>query len=136
MYEFSLFRLDAANQSLLRNAPNGETQRIQLRPKAFSILQYLMDNAGRLVTHDELMEQFWRNTYVQPEVLASDIRDIRAALGDDARKPTFIEMVARRGYPHTRKTALPPHRPESQPARATKKESIWPDHRHPPCERA
>jgi DNA-binding winged helix-turn-helix (wHTH) protein len=98
MDELSPFRLDTANQSLLRNASNGEIQRIQLRPKAFSILQYLMDNAGRLVTHDELMEQLWRNTYVQPEVLASHIRDIRAALGDDARKPKFIETVARRGY--------------------------------------
>ncbi len=98
MHEFSPFRLDAANQSLLRNMPDGETRRIQLRPKAFSILQYLLDNAGRLVTHDELMEQLWRNTHVQPEVLASHIRDIRAALGDDARRPTFIETVARRGY--------------------------------------
>jgi DNA-binding winged helix-turn-helix (wHTH) protein len=98
MYEFAAFRLDTANQSLLRNAPNGETQRIQLPPKAFSILQYLMDSAGRLVTHNELMQKLWRNTYVQPEVLASHIRDIRATLGDDARQPKFIETVARRGY--------------------------------------
>ncbi len=73
-------------------------ERIQLRPKAFSILKYLTDNAGRLVTHDEIMERLWRNTYVQPEVLASHIRDIRVALGDDARRPRFVETVARRGY--------------------------------------
>lgn len=98
MYEFSPFLLDTANQSLLQSSPNGETKWIQLRPKAFSILQYLVDNVGRLVTHDELMEHLWGNTYVQPEVLASHVRDIRAALGDDARRPKFIETVARRGY--------------------------------------
>jgi len=98
MYAFSPFRLDLANQSLLRDEPDGETQRFQLRPKAFSILQYLVGNTGRLIKHDELMEQLWRNSYVQPEVLASHIRDIRAALGDDARNPKFIETVARRGY--------------------------------------
>jgi DNA-binding winged helix-turn-helix (wHTH) protein len=98
MYEFAPFRLDIVNQCLMRSAPDGESQRIQLPPKAFSILQYLMDNAGRLVTHNELMEKLWRNTYVQPEVLGCHIRDIRATLGDDARKPRFIETVARRGY--------------------------------------
>jgi DNA-binding winged helix-turn-helix (wHTH) protein len=98
MHQFSPFRLDTENESLLRSAPDGREERIHLPPKAFSILRLLMDNAGRLVTHNELMEKLWRNTYVQPEVLGSHIRDIRATLGDDARKPKFIETVARRGY--------------------------------------
>jgi DNA-binding winged helix-turn-helix (wHTH) protein len=98
MNVFAAIRLDTANQSLLRRVANGNEERIQLPPKAFSILQHLMDNAGRLVTHSELMEKIWRNTCVQPEVLASHIRDIRVTLGDDARKPKFIETVARRGY--------------------------------------
>jgi DNA-binding winged helix-turn-helix (wHTH) protein len=98
MYEFPPFRLDTANQCLLRTGPSDTEVRIQLPPKAFSILQYLVDNADRLVTHNELMDKVWPDTFVQPEVLASHIRDIRAALGDNARKPRFIETLARRGY--------------------------------------
>ncbi len=67
-------------------------------PKAFSVLQFLVANAGKLVTHNELMEKVWPDTFVQPEVLSSHIRDVRAALGDSARKPRFIETVSRRGY--------------------------------------
>ena len=71
---------------------------MHLPPKAFSVLQYLVENAGRLVTHNELLDKVWPNTFVQPEVLSSHIRDVRAALGDDARKPRFIETLSRRGY--------------------------------------
>lgn len=98
VYEFPPFRLDTANQCLLKRGPSDKELRIQLPPKAFSILQHLVDNADRLVTHNELMDKVWPDTFVQPEVLASHIRDIRAALGDDARKPRFIETLARRGY--------------------------------------
>ncbi len=98
MYDFSPFRLDKTNQCLLRSSPSGEEDRIHLPPKAYSILEHLLDHAGNLVTHAELMEKLWPDTYVQPEVLASHIRDIRATLGDDARTPKFIETVARRGY--------------------------------------
>lgn len=97
-YEFPPFRLDPANQCLLQKGSSGNDVRIQLPPKAFSVLQLLIDNANRLVTHDELMEKVWPDVFVQPEVLASHIRDLRAALGDDARKPKFIETLARRGY--------------------------------------
>ena len=98
MYEFFPFRLDTVNQCLIREAPNREAERIHLSPKAYSILEYLTGNAGRLVTHDELMEKLWRKSYVQPEVLASHIRDIRATLEDSARNPKYIETVVRRGY--------------------------------------
>src|SRR6266516_2730901 len=40
----------------------------------------------------------WPKSYVQPEVLKSHIATIRAVLGDDARKPIFIETLSRRGY--------------------------------------
>ncbi|WP_158792042.1 AAA family ATPase [Granulicella sp. L60] len=99
MYKFSIFRLDTADQSLLmRQQSSGKEVRIHLPPKAFSVLRYLVEHAGRLVAHNELMEQVWSDTFVQPEVLSSHIRDVRAALGDNARKPKFIETVSRRGY--------------------------------------
>src|SRR5216684_5521845 len=97
MRAFPPFRLDTVNQCLWRGEGLAE-ERILLAPKAFAVLRYLVEHPGRLVTHDELFEALWPKTYVQPEVLKSHIAAIRAVLGDDARKPIFIETRSRRGY--------------------------------------
>src|SRR6266566_4855674 len=97
MREFPPFRLDTVNQCLWRGDGLAE-ERILLAPKAFAVLRYLVEHPGRLVTHDELLEALWPKTYVQTEVLKSHIAVIRAVLGDDARKPLFIETMSRRGY--------------------------------------
>jgi DNA-binding winged helix-turn-helix (wHTH) protein len=98
MKEFPPFRLDPGNQCLWRRTEVGDDERIRLTPKAFAVLQYLVEHAGRLVTHIELLEAVWPETYVQPEVLKSHIFDVRRALGDRAKQPRFIETLARRGY--------------------------------------
>jgi predicted ATPase len=97
MREFPPFRLDTVNQCLWRGDRLPE-ERILLAPKAFAVLRYLVEHPGRLVTQDELLEALWPKTYVQPEVLKSHIAAIRAVLGDDARRPIFIETRSRRGY--------------------------------------
>src|SRR5277367_6980606 len=93
MKEFPPFRLDTEDQCLWRGK-----ERVALTPKAFSILCYLMERAGRLVTQGELLEALWPDTFVQPEVLKSHILDIRNALGDSAKNPSFIETQHWRGY--------------------------------------
>ena len=93
MKAFATFRLDVADQSLWR-----DDRRVPLTPKAFAVLQYLVDRAGRLVTQKELLEALWPDTFVQPEVLKSQIQDVRAALGDRAKDPLYIETISRRGY--------------------------------------
>jgi DNA-binding winged helix-turn-helix (wHTH) protein len=90
--------MDMANQCLWHSGVGPEERRILLTPKAFAMLRYLVEHARRLVTREEMLEALWPETYVQPEVLKSHIRDIRAALGDDARSPRFIETLPRRGY--------------------------------------
>jgi DNA-binding winged helix-turn-helix (wHTH) protein len=91
--EFPPFRLDDVDQSLWR-----EGRRIRLTPKAYALLHYLVEHAGQLVTQEKLLEALWPDTFVQPEVLKSQILDVRAALGDRPKNPTFIETVPRRGY--------------------------------------
>jgi DNA-binding winged helix-turn-helix (wHTH) protein len=103
MREFPPFRLDSANQCLWRRCERAEGEReedrrIPLTPKAYAVLRHLVDRAGRLVGQRELLEAVWPDTFVQPEVLKYQIADIRGALGDSARKPSFIETVPRRGY--------------------------------------
>ena len=98
MKEFPPFRLDEVNQCLWRAGDHGAEEQIQLSPKAFDVLQFLVDRAGRLVTRDEVFDFLWADTYVQPDVLKGHIADIRRALGDDPKSPRFIQTLPRRGY--------------------------------------
>src|SRR5262245_24045751 len=93
MISFPPFRLDVLNQCLWR----GDT-RVSLMPKPFAVLRYLVEHAGQLVTHDELLAAIWPDTYVQPEVLRRYILEIRRTLGDAAEAPRFIRTIPRRGY--------------------------------------
>jgi DNA-binding winged helix-turn-helix (wHTH) protein/tetratricopeptide (TPR) repeat protein len=90
---FPPFELDAVNQRLRRN-----NELLTLRPKAFAVLAFLVQNAGQLVTKDQLLEACWAGTAVTDTVLKVCIREIREALGDDPRSPRFIETAHRRGY--------------------------------------
>ena len=90
---FGVFGLDTGNECLLR----GDTP-IALPPKPFAVLRYLVEHPGRLITHDELLEALWPETYVQPQVLRTYMLDLRKALEDDAGQPRFIQTVPKRGY--------------------------------------
>jgi len=96
--EFSPFRLDTVNQCLWRHRDRRADERILLTPKAFAVLRYLVDHAGWLVTHDELLDAVWPGTHIQPQAVKKLILDLRGALGDSAKKPLFIETLHRRGY--------------------------------------
>jgi predicted ATPase/DNA-binding winged helix-turn-helix (wHTH) protein len=98
MREFPPFLLDTGNQCLWRRTDAGDNERTRLTPKAFAVLRYLVEHAGRLVTQDELLNALWPETFVQPEVLKSHVLEIRHALGDDAKNPQFLETLPRRGY--------------------------------------
>lgn len=98
MQEFPPFRLDTVNQCLWRRRETAHDERVLLTPKAFAVLQYLVQHAGRLVTQEELLEAVWPETYIKPEVLKSRIFEIRGALGDRPKTPRFIETLPRRGY--------------------------------------
>src|SRR6202021_3697646 len=67
MKAFARFRLDPVNQCLWRRAEAEHEERVLLAPKAFSVLTYLVDHAGRLVTHDELLNAVWSSGVVAPQ---------------------------------------------------------------------
>jgi predicted ATPase/DNA-binding winged helix-turn-helix (wHTH) protein len=93
MRRFGSFRLDTVNQCLW----HGEA-RVALTPKAFGVLRYLVEHAGRLVTQDELLEELWPAIYVNPGVVRKYILEIRRALGDRLDALMFIETLPKRGY--------------------------------------
>ena len=98
MKVFPPFRLDPTNQCLWRITQNGVDDRITLKPKVYSILEYFVNHPGRLITQQELLGAIWRDTHVQPEVLKRHIFDLREVLGDDPKSPAFLETLPRRGY--------------------------------------
>jgi DNA-binding winged helix-turn-helix (wHTH) protein len=73
---------------------------IRLRPQPAAVLVYLAARRGRVVSRDELRHQLWGgDIYVQFDAgLNSCMKQIRRALADDARSPTYIETLWRRGY--------------------------------------
>jgi TolB-like protein/DNA-binding winged helix-turn-helix (wHTH) protein len=90
---FKTFRLDTANHLLWCDG-----NRVPMAPKAFDVLAYLVEHAGRLVTQDEILEALWSETYVNPEVLRKYILEVRKTLGDRPDNPEFIETLPKRGY--------------------------------------
>jgi len=91
--EFGPFRADMSAQCLRRG-----TTVMNLRPKTWGVLRYLIENPGRLVTKDELLAQVWLGTIVTEGTLTQSIRELRTVLDDDSKRPRFIATVHRRGY--------------------------------------
>jgi DNA-binding winged helix-turn-helix (wHTH) protein len=87
------FWLDTVNEYLWRAGVP-----IDLPPKAFAVLRYLVEHPGRLVTQQELLDALWPDVHVQPEILKTYIRDLRRILGDRPKAARFIETRPRRGY--------------------------------------
>src|SRR5499426_1452761 len=82
-----------------RELRDGAT-RIRLQNQPFEILRALIERPGDVVTRDELRDRLWPGgTFVDFEhSLNTAIKRLRAALGDDADNPRFIETLPRRGY--------------------------------------
>jgi adenylate cyclase len=90
---FGPFRLDVRNEQLW----HGHAV-LRLTNKALSVLCYLVEHHGQLVTKDELFAAVWPGVVVGDSALVVCIRELRQALGDERRTPQFIETVHGRGY--------------------------------------
>jgi TolB-like protein/DNA-binding winged helix-turn-helix (wHTH) protein len=92
---FGLFQFDTESLDLLRD---GTLVHLQRQPK--NLLLYLVRNADRTVSRQELKTAIWGDqTFVDFERgLNFCISQIRSALSDDAASPTYIRTVARQGY--------------------------------------
>jgi DNA-binding winged helix-turn-helix (wHTH) protein len=90
---FGAFRLDFPGQRLLRREES-----VPLRAKTWSVLCYLASRPGLLVTKEELLDAVWPEVSVSEATLSSSISEIRAALGDPARRPEILVTVHGRGF--------------------------------------
>ena len=71
---------------------------VKLRPRAMDVLVHLALAAGKLASKQDLIDAVWQTEFVSEHALTQVIAELRAALGDDARNPSFIENIPRRGY--------------------------------------
>ena len=74
--------------------------RIKLQGQPVNVLVILLERPGEVVTRDELQKRLWSaDTYVDFEhSLNAAVKRLRAALGDSAEAPRFVETLPRRGY--------------------------------------
>jgi adenylate cyclase len=91
MFSFEGFTLDLTRRSLRAGVRD-----IELRPKNFDVLAYLVEHAGKPATRDEIIQAIWSDVTVTEESLTRCVSDIRLALGDGAQR--IIKTLPRLGY--------------------------------------
>jgi DNA-binding winged helix-turn-helix (wHTH) protein/Tol biopolymer transport system component len=93
VYHFGEFELNTMEFRLSR-----EGIPVPLDPKNLQVLCYLLENRGRLVRKQELLDQVWSDATVTENALTRVIARLRKTLEDDSRTPVFIETVPTLGY--------------------------------------
>jgi Tol biopolymer transport system component/DNA-binding winged helix-turn-helix (wHTH) protein len=89
LYKFGQYCLDISERVLTRDG-----RVVPLSPKVFDTLLVLIENRGRILGKDELMQTIWPDTFVEESNLTHNVSQIRRALGDGE----YIETIPRRGY--------------------------------------
>ena len=87
-YRFGPFHLDVRERRLSRGS-----EVIPLRLKVFDTLRVLVENAGRLVTKQELLDTVWPETTVEENNLNHNVSVLRKALGERATGPTRVHRA-------------------------------------------
>ena len=91
--QFGPFSIDIEERVLRRDG-----RPVPLTPKAFDVLAALVEQPGRLISKEELLQKVWSDTFVEESNLAYNVFALRKALGDTADNGQYIETVAKRGY--------------------------------------
>jgi len=123
-YEFGPFEVNPASGELLKHG-----RRVRLQEQPFRLLVVLLENAGRVVSREQIQNRIWEgNTFVDfDSSLRVAVRKLREALGDDAENPRYIETIPKRGYRFLAPAGRaadpvrqePEHSPAAAPAPAT-----------------
>jgi tetratricopeptide (TPR) repeat protein/DNA-binding winged helix-turn-helix (wHTH) protein len=96
-YQFADIEVDPLKGCVRRGSRELEKP-VRLSQHDFAVLLYLIENRHRLVSKDELLDNFWKDAEVTPDSLVQCVRKIRRAIGDDSRSPRFVETVPKVGY--------------------------------------
>lgn len=96
--DFSLgpMRIYPASSAISRPPDHDKRQRVE--PTPMRVLVALAERAGHIVSREELRECVWQRQYVSEEVINVAVGQMRKALGDDAKNPSYIQTVPGKGY--------------------------------------
>ena len=89
---FGNHRLDIARRELRRG-----TEPVDLEPKVFDLLVFLIRNRDRVVSKDDLLEAIWDGRIVSESAITTRINALRRALGDDGTRQQLIRTFTRKG---------------------------------------
>ncbi len=92
-YDFDDYRLGVANFRLLENG-----EQIALTQKSFELLQFLVENRGRILKKEELLDALWEGNFVEEANLTQHVYMLRKALKQKETKKVFIETIPKNGY--------------------------------------
>ena len=93
IYQFDEFEIDTQNYQLSNNGTA-----VDVEPKVFDLLSYLVVNRSKLVTRDELFENIWKGQVVSDTSLSNQIKAARKIIGDSGHAQLCIKTVRGRGY--------------------------------------
>jgi len=102
LFVFDRYRLDEQERQLLLGS-----QVVPLAPKVFDLLAVLVQNAGRLLPKQDLLDRVWSGVAVEEGSLTRGISSLRRVLGSTADGQDYIQTVSKRGYrfiSHVRET--------------------------------
>lgn len=85
--------MDAETRELTRGG-----RPAHITPMAFRLLQALIEKRPKAMSKEELHDLLWPRTFVSDATLTGLVKEVRAAIGDDAKAPRFIRTVAAFGY--------------------------------------
>jgi TolB-like protein/tetratricopeptide (TPR) repeat protein len=91
VYRFDRFVLD-----LGRGVLSAAGAECALRPKSFALLRHFVENAGRLIDRDEIMQAVWPGVFVTDDSIAQCISELRRVLDDHQQQ--LLRTLPRRGY--------------------------------------
>lgn len=93
VYRFGSFVFDPEVGSLLDSR-----QPVALEPQVLRLLKYLVENRGRIVSKDELIDEIWEGRAITDAALNTRIRAVRRVLGDDRVQQKFLRTYPKRGF--------------------------------------
>ncbi len=93
IYKFGPFHLDGRSRVLHRDGTP-----VSITPKVFDTLVFLVANAGRTVSREELIKAVWPDTFVEEGNLNYNMSQLRTILGESAPGTPYIQTIPKRGY--------------------------------------
>lgn len=123
-HAFGPFVLDCDTRELRRS-----DQPVALSPKAFQLLEILVERRPKALSKADLQDRLWPDTFVVEKNLSNLASEIREALGDDAAQPRFLRTVRRFGYAFHGAAPLPQAPAGDERSAAPRFRLVWADGR-------